>query len=268
MIQAVAKILRWGSVEASERPISEAKQPVLMLDFKGISIDNIREYICNEVDLLAEDAKVYDLSKQAKKLESCVKGKDAVLSIGLLSKALEAKDKNRPLHVLIDEYDYPVIKAINPLKDDKYAECMEFYRDFFAATKSVKGAIVVTGVSRIGMAGVFSGANHLTDMTFEHEMNGVLGLSWTEIIDQYGRALPLIAKRNKLNSIAELKQKIISWYNGYRFDLSEAGDDVDTLFNPFSIHTLIRNGNFEPYWAETGHSDWILTQGICNSLLR
>ena len=105
-------------------------------------------------------------------------------------------------------------------------------------------------------------------MTFEHEMNGLLGLSWTEIINKYGRALPLIAKRNKLNSIAELKQKIISWYNGYRFDLSEAGDDVDTLFNPFSIHTLIRNGNFEPYWAETGHSDWILTQGICNSLLR
>ena len=138
MIQAVAKILRWGSVEASERPISEAKQPVLMLDFKGKSIDSIPEYICDKVYLLAEVAKVYDLSKQAKKLESHMKGKDAVRSIELLSEALKAKDKNLPLHVLIDEYDYPVMDSINPLDDDKYTECMKFYRGFFCSNEVCK----------------------------------------------------------------------------------------------------------------------------------
>lgn len=73
---------------------------------------------------------------------------------------------------------------------------MKFYQRFFAAKKYVKGAIVVTGVSQIGMAGVFSGANHLVGVTFNHELNGLLGLSWAEIIDTYGKALPLIAKRN------------------------------------------------------------------------
>jgi len=61
---------------------------------------------------------------------------------------------------------------------------------------------------------------------------------------------------------------MISWYDGYRFDLSEAGNESDTLFNPFSIHALIRNSYFEPYWSRTGHSDWVLTQEICKALLR
>ena len=167
----------------------------------------LRVYICNEIRKLARAEGVHDQSENADILESYVAEQNAVGAILEISEALEAKDKSRPLHVLIDEYDYPVIRAINPFKDDKYTECMDFYRHFFAATKSVKGAIIVTGVSRIGMAGVFSGANHLDDVTFSHDLNGLLGLSWAEVTTKYGKALPLVAKRNKLKRIKELKKK-------------------------------------------------------------
>lgn len=268
MIQAAAKILRWSSVKALEGPLSKAKQPVLVLNFGGWSIDFIPTYICKEINKLADAEGLQDESTGADTLRSFVGNNNAVGAVWALSDALETKDKKRPLHILIDEYDFPVVDAINPLDNDQYAKCMKFYQRFFAATKSLRGAIVVTGVSRIGMAGIFSGANHLVDVTFQHQFNGLLGLSWEEILDNYGKALPLIAKRNKLNSIEELKQKMILWYDGYRFDVSEAGNDSDTLFNPFSIHALVREGNFEPYWANSGHSSWILTQDICKYLLR
>ncbi len=229
MIQAAAKILRWGGVKASEGRLSEARQPVLMLDFRGRSIDVLSTYICGKI------AGFNDSNRKAPMLQLWLEERDAVGAVDALSEALEAKNRKRPLHILVDEYDFPVVDTIDPFDNAKYVKCMKFYRNFFAATKSVKCAIIVTGVSRIGMAGIFNEANHLEDVTFEHEFEGLLGLSWSEIVTYYDNALPLIARWNNLDSIEKLRREIIRWYDGYRWNLSGADS---TLFNLFRCTTL------------------------------
>lgn len=68
----------------------------------------------------------------------------------------------------------------------------------FYSNQICEGAILVTGVSRIGMDGIFNGANHLVDVIFPDQTNGFLEISWEEIRDHKRNALSLIPKRNKL----------------------------------------------------------------------
>lgn len=187
MIESAARIRRRGSVKVLKGPLSEAKQPVLMPEFKENSVDEISEYICDEIWKLARRASLFFHLESVVVLQRCLIKSNAVRAVRELSEALELKDKERPLHILIDEYDYPIIKSISPLKNEKYAKCMDFYQDFVAATKSVRGEIVVTGVSQIKMDGTFSGANHLVDVTFQHQFNGLLGQSWEQILDNYDK---------------------------------------------------------------------------------
>lgn len=88
-----------------------------------------------------------------------------------------------------------------------------FTEILFAETKSVKGAKIVTKASRIGMAKISVGLNHLKHLTFKSLFESLPRLNCSEIVKY--ESLPLKASVNNLNNIDELKQEVISWFNVY-----------------------------------------------------
>jgi len=56
----------------------------------------------------------------------------------------------------------------------------------------------------------------------------------------------------------DLKEKLSHWYNGHRWSPTNAAE----VFNPFSIHSFMHTGLFEPYWANSGTSSLLLKSGL------
>ena len=77
--------------------------------------------------------------------------------------------------VLIDEYDTPLNEAKTDTDRDKL---QDLYMSFFTVLKSRSADILltyVTGVNRVGLTGIYGGANHLADLTDDPEYRT---LSW------------------------------------------------------------------------------------------
>ena len=83
----------------------------------------------------------------------------------MLVEALASKGR---VVVLIDEYDQPLIDNIH---NQKMAEGnRRLLQDFFGVLKSLDKHIkftFITGISRFSKVSVFSGANHLNDISMD-----------------------------------------------------------------------------------------------------
>lgn len=132
---------------------------------------------------------------------------------------------NRPVVVLIDEYDSPMIEAFS---HGYYREMAEFMRSWLGAgLKPENGQAlyraVVTGILRIAKESIFSDLNNLDVAS---------SLMISPFADKFGFTEPeieLILTAFKAEGHAEI---ISDWYNGYSFG-------GHTIYNPWSVISYI-----------------------------
>ena len=143
--------------------------------------------------------------------------------------------------ILIDEYDTPIQEAY--LKG-YYDQMIELMRGIFGPSlkdNKYMGKAIVTGITRVAQAGLFSGVNNFAVYTLLREKYGqYFGFTESEVIQ-------LIKETGQQISIEPIRE----WYNGYKI-----GEHV--VYNPWSIITCLDNkGKLEPYWLNTSSSDLI-----------
>jgi hypothetical protein len=169
--------------------------------------------------------------------------------------------------VLIDEYDKLVTDALGA---DGHAEArrrLSVLAGFFSALKSASALRshfqLMTGVTTLARAGVFSGGNDWVDMTFSHAMANVCGFTWAEIEHVYGDRLAQLAA-NLGQSPAQVKAEMKKWYNGYLWGLSDVpgdacgGDDgARRLYNPISVNATMRTLSLQSAWANSASNNWL-----------
>ena len=142
--------------------------------------------------------------------------------------------KGRPPVVLLDEYDAPVLSAL----EHGYApNAVAFFKNFLGA--ALKGnddleRAVITGVLEIAKDSIFSGLNNLiTDNGFESDEE-YFAFSYSEVVS-------LLSYYEASADMAEIE----SWYGGYRFSGKPA-------FCPWSILSFVKKGlRYRPYWSAT-----------------
>ncbi len=156
-----------------------------------------------------------------------------------------AKYYNRPLYLIVDEYDNFTNTVLN-VKGEKVYHAMThaegFYRDLFKKFKPNFDRILMMGVSPVTMDDVTSGYNIATALTLDPKFNMMLGLSETEVremIRYYQSVGALKAEEETL--ITEMKP----WYDGYCF-APESLDIDPKMFNTdmvsYYLRHYIRNG--------------------------
>ncbi|HSH05892.1 MAG TPA: AAA family ATPase [Anaerolineae bacterium] len=154
---------------------------------------------------------------------------------------------NSEIIILIDEYDKPILDNIHDLPLAN--EIREQLKNFFTIIKSLDAHlrfIFITGISRFSKAGIFSGLNNLTDLTLDNRYATLLGITETEIDTYLMPYLHTLASNND-QAIADLRQKIKFWYNGFRF-----ADNSVAVYNPYSLFLLLEQQTFRNFWFESG----------------
>lgn len=154
--------------------------------------------------------------------------------------------------ILIDEYDYALVNAINDLKLAQANR--NVLRDFFNIVKAEDRHIrhaFITGVSKFSKTSIFSGLNNLKDLTLAHSSATLVGYTENEIKTYFPEHLKNTARRLNI-STEQLINETRKWYNGYRFESGELNVPIQHVYNPFSVLLLLDESKFSNYWFETG----------------
>ena len=149
----------------------------------------------------------------------------------------------KPVVVLIDEYDKPLLDAITDIPVAN--EVRDVLRSFYSVIKDKDSQlrfVFFTGVSRFAKAGVFSGLNNLQDITYNFNYTTICGYTQSEFEQTFADILT-----------PEELPEIKAWYNGYYFTGNES------VYNPFSILNFFANNKqFSNYWFESGTPTFLI----------
>jgi hypothetical protein len=151
---------------------------------------------------------------------------------------------NKPVMLLIDEYDVPIQSG---WANDYYDEIIDFMRGFLSGALKdnpylFKG--ILTGIYRVAKESIFSGLNNLKVYTVLKKRYAEY-FGFTE--DEVEKLFQAISEQHD----ETLKKNLKGWYNGYNF----AGI---TIYNPWSVINYLYDKELQPYWINTSSNDLII----------
>jgi PAS domain-containing protein len=146
-----------------------------------------------------------------------------------------------PVVVVVDEYDKPIL---DHLSDRDMATAMrDALQSLYSVLKESDAHlkfVFLTGVSKFSKVSLFSGLNHLQDITLNPRWSALCGYTDEDLETVFAPELPGLDR-----------EQIRRWYNGYNW----GGTSV---YNPFDVLLLFQNRTFQPYWFETGTPTFLL----------
>ena len=165
-----------------------------------------------------------------------------------------AKEKTgRPVVILVDEYDKPLLQAIG--NETLQTEYRNTLKAFYGVLKSMDGFIkfaLLTGVTKFGKVSVFSDLNNLKDISMDHRYIEICGITEKEIHENLEPELHDLADAQGM-TYEEVCQELKERYDGYHFDYNTVG-----MYNPFSLLNTFDSMRFGSYWFETGTPSYLV----------
>lgn len=236
----------------------QGKYPVIFISMKGItghtwksSFSDIKlkiKELFKDYSYLVDSFDKYDkldFEKYILDIESLEEA-DLKKSLHILTKLL-CKYYNQKVILLIDEYDSPILSAV---EKGYYIEMKDFLRAFYGDALKTNEYLqmgVLTGIIRVTQAGIFSDLNNIENYTIlKKSYSQYFGLLEAEVEE----ALRYYGIEYKLDEVR-------AWYDGYNF----AGTEV---YNPLSILKYIKEKELESYWINTSGNALIM-EIIANS---
>lgn len=217
------------------------KHPIIHLDFTQIPTDSPEQLEVALKEILESIAKSYNIPMSGSSLQ---------LQLANLIRELS---KQNQVVFLVDEYDKPLIDNLSRL--DIAAANRDLLRGFFGVLKGLDDHlkfVFVTGVSKFSHVSLFSGINHLKDITINPKYATLLGYTEEEITLFFKEHLANIAQK-QTKTCQELTKLMQYWYNGYGFSREKA-----TVYNPFSTLLFLENGEINNYWFQTATPTFLI----------
>lgn len=236
----------------------QGKYPVIFISMKGVtghtwksSFSDIKlkiKELFKDYSYLVDSFDKYDkldFEKYILDIESLEEA-DLKKSLHILTKLL-CKYYNQKVILLIDEYDSPILSAV---EKGYYTEMKDFLRAFYGDALKTNEYLqmgVLTGIIRVTQAGIFSDLNNIENYT-------ILKKSYSQY---FGLLEEEVEKALRYYGIEYKLDEVRAWYDGYNF----AGTEV---YNPLSILKYIKEKELESYWINTSGNALIM-EIIANS---
>ncbi len=147
--------------------------------------------------------------------------------------------------VLVDEYDKPLLKALNTPDVIKFRD---FFKPFYGVVKyeeSRQRFTFITGVSKFSKVSIFSDLNNLNDWTLDARAATLFGYTHEEVLKYFPGCIHALAEANGLDDGAAFEE-IVKWYDGYRFHHA-----ARPVINPVSLGQCFQKREFANYWSQT-----------------
>ena len=222
--------------------------PVVSFTMSSAAGSTYEDFTCNlrslVEDLAAEHGVPFDKDKTTEK------------NFEDLLRAVAAKSERKEVVVLIDEYDEPVAKFLGDLETLKKVRFI--LHDFYEKLKVNSGSIrflMMTGVTKLTKLSIFSGLNHLTDLSMSARFATLLGYTSAELDGALRENIDVFAQKNGMD-FAAAKRTLLSWYDGYRF----SPESEAKVCNPVSLGKALKSGVLSNYWESTGHASMIVNR--------
>ena len=218
------------------------RHPVLRLDFSGNfgGLEALRTNLMQQLDEVEADAGLSLMHRYD----------DASARCRQLLRALHRETGRRAV-VLVDEYDKPILDVLDA--PDAARANRDYLHGLYSAIKSCDADVrftLVTGVTRFSKVSLFSGLNHLTDITLEPAHSAICGYTDEDLDRLFAPELPGLRR-----------QAIRDWYNGYCWLGKEK------VYNPYDILQLFGKRRFDAYWFETGTPSFLVRTLLENRVL-
>ncbi len=138
--------------------------------------------------------------------------------------------------VLVDEYDKPILDMLgNP---GVARANRDFLHGLYAVLKACDAHIrftLLAGVSKFSKVNLFSGVNHLEDITLDPRFATLCGYTEDDLDAVFAPELEGLDR-----------ERVRTWYNGYHWGGGER------VYNPFDILLLCQRREYRAWWFETG----------------
>lgn len=154
------------------------------------------------------------------------------------------KDTGRPVVVLVDEYDKPLLSTLD--NSEVARRNRDVLQGFYSTLKDEDDDIrfcFVTGVTRFSRVSLFSGANNLRDISLEPEYSTICGYTESDLDEVFAEQLAGMDR-----------DKIRYWYNGYCWRGSER------VYSPYSILLLLAKQEYKAWWYETSTPTFLVDE--------
>lgn len=153
------------------------------------------------------------------------------------------KKSGKKVVILIDEYDSPLVNQLH--HSEIIQDLREILREFYRVTKTMDANlqfVFVTGVTNFAKANMFSGLNHLHNITLSGTYATLCGYTQDELEYYFSDRVKLLQDHFNKSFVALLAD-IKDWYNGYIFSSS-----AKSVYNPFSTLQFFADKQFSNYW--------------------
>ena len=235
----------------------QGKYPVIFITMKGLTSSNWSEAIksisekifklYNQFDGIINSSFNEVESKKFQRLLSQESGQAEMQTALSFLTLLLYKYYNQKVILLIDEYDSPILSAV---EKGYYTEMKDFLKAFYGDALKTNEYLqmgVLTGIIRVTQAGIFSDLNNIENYT-------ILKKSYSQY---FGLLEEEVEEALKYYGIEYKLDEVRAWYDGYNF----AGTEV---YNPLSILKYIKEKELESYWINTSGNALIM-EIIANS---
>ena len=217
--------------------------PVLSFNFAGQSISSIERFT---------ERIAWNIKRYGKAYGVDMVGDDPAFLLEQLLIGI-AENTGKKAVIIIDEYDSPITTAIiekKPFVDEIRSILNSFYSTIKNSSQYIH-FFFMTGVVKLSNLSIFSAMNNLVDLSMKEEFAGAFGYTDEELDEYFGEGIDeyLEANPGKYKSREEFREKIRSYYDGYRF----SPESETRVYNPVSIGFFFNDGcKFDNYWIQTG----------------
>ena len=234
----------FGNLWIGSHPTEEqGHYQVLLLDFSKIGGDinslqeDFNDYCCIRLNDFIERYKDYYSEEFVKEVKEASIAKNKLNLIDA-----EAKNRNNPLYLIIDEYDNFTNVVLNEHGEKVYwalTHASGFYRDIFKVFKGMFSRIFMTGVSPVTLDDLTSGYNIGWHISTKSAFNQMLGFSEEDVREmfEYYKENGGIRPDCDVEAVIE---EMKPWYDNYCFS-EDALRTQSKVFNCDMVLYYLRN---------------------------
>ena len=164
-----------------------------------------------------------------------------------------AEQYGRNVVVLIDEYDKPLLQALD--NEELLANYRQQLKAFYGVLKSMDAYIrfaLLTGVTKFSKVSVFSDLNNLQDISMDNRYATLCGITEEELYATFDEDIRLLGEHNGMD-VEETKRALKESYDGYHFS-----PNCPDVYNPFSLLNAFSSRALGSYWFETGTPTFLI----------
>ena len=163
------------------------------------------------------------------------------------------KKTGRQTVVLVDEYDKPLLSAIdNPGLQQQYRDILKAFYGVLKTMDNHIRFVLLTGVTKFSHVSIFSDLNNLKDISMNARYAGICGISEQELFDNFQDDIEAMATENGV-SPEEMAARLKEMYDGYHFAENSPG-----MYNPFSLMNAFDDNRLGSYWFATGTPSFLV----------